>query len=60
MTKRIPKLIPANDPLFSPKMIWNYVVITERINKLGKFDMHCSPCVTEEDVKEDIDNFLDR
>ena len=58
MTKRIPKLMTANDPLFAPNMIWNYVVVTERINKLGKLEIHQAVCVTEDDVKEEIENFL--
>jgi hypothetical protein len=56
MTNR--NLVTANDPLFAPNMIWNYVVVTERINKLGKNELHCSPCVTEDDIKNDIENFL--
>jgi hypothetical protein len=54
----IRKLMTANDPRFSPNMIWNYVVVTERINSIGKNEMHCEPCVTEEEVKESIENFL--
>lgn len=52
------KLITANDPRFAPDMIWNYVVVTERINKLGKNELHCEPCVTEGEVMESIENFL--
>jgi hypothetical protein len=58
MTRKLPKLIECPDPRFAPNMIWNYVVVTERINKLGKSELHCLPGVTEEDVKGDIDNFL--
>jgi hypothetical protein len=39
-------------------MIWNYVVVTERVNKIGRTEMNSSPCITLEQVKEDIDNFL--
>jgi hypothetical protein len=58
MTQRTPKLITANDPLFAPNMIWKYVVVTERINKLGKLEIHEEPCTTEEEVIETIDNFM--
>jgi hypothetical protein len=58
MTKPMPKLMTANDPLFAPNMIWKYVVVTERINKLGKLEIHQAVCVTEDDVKEEIENFL--
>lgn len=59
MTKRIPKLMTANDPLFAPNMILNYVVVTERINKLGKLETHYEPCLSEEDVIETINNFME-
>lgn len=58
MTTRIPKLMTANDPRFAPNMIWNYVVVTERINKLGKNELHCSPCVTEKDIKGELIDFF--
>jgi hypothetical protein len=58
MTKRIPKLMTANDPLFAPNMIWKYVVVTERINKLGKLEINERPCVTEEQVQEEVEEFL--
>lgn len=58
MTKRIPKLVTVNDPLFAPNMIWNYVVVTERINKIGKLEINERPCVTEEQVQEEIEQFL--
>ena len=58
MAKAIPKLVESKDPMFAPNMIWNYVVVTERINKIGKMEIDSTPCVTEDDVKEEIETFL--
>jgi hypothetical protein len=52
------KLVVCPDPLFAPNMIWNFVVVTERVNKIGKTDTREHTCVTEEDVKKDIADFL--
>jgi hypothetical protein len=56
--RTIPKLVECPDPRFAPNMVWNYVVVTERVQKNGKTDLSEIVCVTEEDVKEAIDNFL--
>jgi hypothetical protein len=58
MTESVPKLVESVDPLFAPNMIWNYVVVTERINKIGRLEIQERVCVTEKDVKESIENFL--
>ena len=58
MAKTIPKLMTANDPRFAPNMIWNYVVVTERINKIGKLEIDERICVDENEVAEEINRFL--
>lgn len=58
MAKRIPKLVTSRHPEFAPNMIWNYVVVTERINKTGSLDISERPCVTEEHVQDEIERFL--
>ena len=39
-------------------MIWNYVVVTERVNKIGKTETRESIYIEEEQVKENISNFI--
>lgn len=48
------------DPKFGPNMIWEYVVVTERVNKVNKTELRESVCVNEEHVKRDVADFLKR